>query len=132
LAPQHLKINQAEVTYINHISCEGDAGTACRSSGWLTLFNIDQYGFEDFNCTFRRRVLTATSQPHARLLCQASVGVAPKGNRIIVLNLTFRGAPRGDTIAAAIDFLKEGRQMIVEFFTQITTNEAHVAWERTQ
>lgn len=129
---QRLKINQSEITYINHIPCEGDAGTACQSAKWLSLFNIDDYRFEDFNCTFRRRALRADGSPYARLTCQAAVGSEPKKGRIIVLTLTFRGAPQHDTIDSALEFLGVGRQMIVEFFTQITTKEAHVAWGRKQ
>jgi uncharacterized protein (TIGR04255 family) len=130
LEPQTLKINQAEVTYINHIPCDGAPGMACLPAKWLTLFDMDKHGFEDFNTTFRRRVLTNTGQPHARLLCQVSVATLPPEKRIIQLNLTFRGAPQGDNIDSAIEFLYRGRQMIVEFFTQITTEDAHKAWGR--
>jgi uncharacterized protein (TIGR04255 family) len=125
---QRLKINQSEITYINQILCEG----ATDASRWLSLLNIDAYGFEDFNCTFRRRVHRPDGSPYARLTCQTALGVRPKGERIIVLNLTFRGAPEGDSLEAAIAFLGTGRQMIVEFFTQITTEQAHLAWGRSQ
>jgi uncharacterized protein (TIGR04255 family) len=126
-----LKINQSEITYINHIPCEGDAGTPIPAGKWLSLFNIDAHQFEDFNCTFRRRVLRPDGSPYARLTCQASVGFPRKG-RVIVLTLTFRGAPQKATIDGALEFLGTGRQMIVEFFTQITTKEAHAIWGRNQ
>lgn len=129
---QRLKINQGEITYINHIPCEGAPGTACASSNWLSLFSIDACQFEDFNCTFRRRVLGEDGAPYARLSVQAAVGFVPQRGRVITLNLTFRGAPRGDTVEAAVAFLTVGRQMIVELFTQITTKEAHTAWGRSQ
>jgi uncharacterized protein (TIGR04255 family) len=128
---QPLKINQAEITYINHIPCEGGPGTACAPGSWLSLLDADEHGFEDFNCTFRKRVIGADGSPYARLICQAAIGVAA-GNRVIILNLTVRGAPRGENIQAAVDFLGMGRQMIVEFFTQITTEQAHAVWGRFQ
>lgn len=138
LSEQHLKINQSEITYINHIPLDLDEGVVgCPVERWLTMLDIDKHGFEDFNCTFRRRILTSDGAPYARLNCQAAVGAGKPGSgshkkRVIVLNLTFRGAPQGDTIEAAIEFLKTGHQMIVEFFTQITTQEAHSVWGRTR
>lgn len=128
---QQLKINQAEITYINHIPCEGEPGTICAPNSWLSLLNVDDYGFEDFNCTFRKRVIGPDGSPYARLICQAAIGLAA-GKRVILLNITFRGAPPGQSIQAAVEFLCLGRQMIVEFFTQITTKQAHAAWGRSQ
>jgi uncharacterized protein (TIGR04255 family) len=132
LTPQRLKINQSEITYINHIPYDGGVGTPCPVGKWLTLFNIDALAFEDFNCTFRRRVVRDDGTIYARLSCQVAVAVVPRGQHVIVLNLTFRGAPQGDTIESALEFLGTGHQLIVEFFTQITTEQAHVAWERTR
>lgn len=129
---QRLRINQSEITYINHIVCGGEPGTVLEASKWLSLVNVDQFAFEDFNSTFRRRVLRSDGTPYARLICQAATGYKPKAGRMIVLSLTFRGAPQGDTAEAALDFLGVGHQMIVEFFTQITTESAHRVWGRTR
>lgn len=134
LTRERLKINQSEITYINHIPFDGEVGPA-PVGRWLTALNVDPFKFEDFNCTFRRRVLAADGAPYARLSCQMGVvGIAKSVQRTmgraIVLNLTFRGAPQGDSIEAALAFLGTGHQMIVEFFTEITTKEAHAIWGR--
>jgi hypothetical protein len=46
--------------------------------------------------------------------------------------LTARGAPVDQTTESALEFLKLGREMIVKSFADITTNSAHVFWERVQ
>jgi uncharacterized protein (TIGR04255 family) len=130
-APDGIAINQCEVTYTNHISIDSN-DRQCHAGEWLKFLNIDDFEVDDFNCIFRRTVLTETNEPYARLTCQAGVGVDAKQSRIILLNLTFRGRPRSPNINGAIEFLDSGHHMIVDFFTQITTNQAHAKWERTQ
>jgi hypothetical protein len=50
----------------------------------------------------------------------------------VQLQLTFRGAPTGTDINAAIDFLRYGRGLVVQSFKEITTDMAHQKWGMVQ
>jgi uncharacterized protein (TIGR04255 family) len=129
IEPQSLIINQAEITYINHIRFDNDSDSV---QNWLSFINFDNKSPEAFSCAFRRIILSEDNKPQGRLICEAGSVVGPGGQRMIVLNLSARGAPPGTDIDAAIEFLKRGREMIVALFSEVTTRSAHQKWERVQ
>ena len=130
LAPQDLTINQCEVSYINHIVPSADKPLV--ASNWLRFLNFGSSEPDDFSSSFREVILDADNTPHGRLICEASIGVKSDRQRIIILSLTVRGAPRRNTVESAFDFLSSGRNLIVRKFVELTTDEAHTKWERVK
>lgn len=128
LSQQDLVINQCEVTYINHIvPKESDAFIASR---WLRYVVFDHDEPEDFSVNFREIIYNDDKNPQGRFICESSTARDIDGNRIIVMTLTVRGAPKGTDIKSALNFLSKGRETIVSRFADLTTDEAHEIWER--
>ena len=129
LSPQALAINQCELTYINLIPCAADA--SCQPGQWLKILNFGTSDAEDFTVVFRRVIHDRTGAPLGRLVCEATVALV-SGRRMIQLALAARGAPVHSDIPAALDFLVRGREIVVRTFAEITTDSAHLAWQRFQ
>ena len=131
-------INQAEVTYINHI-ISGDAWRKHSElsnvvSPWSGRFSD---GFlselEDENIVARFRIPDAEGKPIGRLQVELQSAFRKSDQLpIFVLSLTARGKPQGDGIAEAFSFLDIGREWIVRGFTSMTTAEMHRIWRRTR
>lgn len=127
LSPQALIINQCEVTYINHVS-----GSSLKAAEWFNFLDFDDNEPEDFAVAFRERILDTDGNPQGRLICDVKVAYRQDYSKIYVMNLTARGTPSKPDIDSALDFLKAGRELIVTRFTELTTQVAHKAWERTK
>jgi hypothetical protein len=67
-------------------------------------------------------------KPLGRLIYEAGLGLTENNEAVVQLALTFHGAPAGTDINAAIDFLQNGRRLIVQSFKEITTDMAHQKW----
>lgn len=130
LAPQDLTINQCEVSYINHIV--PSAGKPLVASDWFRFLNFGSSEPDDFTSSFREVIVDADNTPQGRLICEASIGVKADRQRILILSLTVRGAPRQSTVESAFDFLSKGRNRIVRKFVELTTDAAHTKWERAK
>jgi len=129
LAPQSLVINQCEAIYINHFQL--DAGSDFKLSDWLRFVKFEKKEPQNFSFAFRETLSDAESgQPRARLTCEVSEGLKQGNQRVVVMSLTVRGAPRAPDRASAINFLKEAREVIVTRFTEFTTDTAHKKWGR--
>jgi uncharacterized protein (TIGR04255 family) len=124
-------INQCEISYINHIPLEAE-GRQTNAGDWLHFIRFNGGEPEDFSIAFRQSIRASDGRPQGRLTSDAVSGIDVKGRKIIVLTLTARGAPVDQTTESALEFLKLGREMIVKSFADITTNSAHVFWERVQ
>jgi uncharacterized protein (TIGR04255 family) len=129
LSPQTLAINQCEVSYINHI--EPDAGPL-NLSAWLRGIAFEGIEIDDVNIGFREVIHGDDRQPIGRISYEVMTGIRPDGKRIVILNLTARGAPSNPDIDSALRFIAKGRELIVTRFAQITTERAHKLWERLQ
>lgn len=127
LSLQALVINQCEVTYLNHIEV---AASPINLSAWFRGVSLAGVPADDVNIRFREVLLSDGQQPVGRLTYEITTGIKPDGKRIIVLNLTARGAPGGADIDSALRFIAMGRQLIVSRFAEITTEDAHKAWGR--
>lgn len=128
LEPQKLQISQCEVSYINHIAV-GPTETL-KLSDWLNFVNFNERHPQSLNLTFRETINDSDGKPSARLICELGEVMKPDGHRAVALSLTVRGAPKSPTTGSAVTFLTEGRASIVRRFTELTTPEAHQAWER--
>ncbi|WP_119388053.1 TIGR04255 family protein [Taklimakanibacter lacteus] len=131
LAPQTLEVNQCETSYINHFSLGTHAGFE-RASDYLNLFDFNDREPADLSCSYWRTIFDKGGKPTGRFYCDIATAVSKDGSRIISATLTVRGTPREPSWLAALTYLAEGREMIVEEFTAITTGKAQNLWERTK
>lgn len=128
LTAQTLLINQCEIAYVNHIASSDDQ--APRASDWLRFVTFGDKEPDDFSLGFREVIHDADGNPQGRLICEASLGIRADRRRVIVLTLTVRGAPKENTIKSALDYLIKARELIVCRFAELTTEEAHLKWDR--
>ena len=128
LAPQKLEINQCEITYINIISLKEIAEPS--PSTWLRNFQFPAGAPDDFQFVFRRTIQNRDEHPTGRLICEAVSGQTSELEPVIRLTITVRGAPASPKIRDAITYLKEGRDLIVLAFAELTTDVAHSHWGR--
>ncbi len=130
--PQTLNITQCEISYINHVYIDAHE----RKLDVSDVFRFAQFTEEkpeDFSANFRRTISDASGAPIGRLHCDIQTGTNNvNGQRVLILTLTARGAPFLPTISSALDFLKVGREMVVNTFTDLTTDLAHNIWGRKQ
>jgi len=131
LSPQDIKCNQAEISYINYIPLDHD-GPRSQFSNWLRFLNFGNPEPDDASVTLRRTLIRSDGAPYGRIICELNTALNPQGARMLVLTLTVRGAPLDQSISAALQFLKGGRDVIVEEFTSITTDSAHELWGRVR
>lgn len=127
LSPQSLKITQCEVVYINHIEL-GNSASAVSAQDWINFVRLDTLQPDDFTMTLRRVISNPEGKPLGRLIYTSVVVFRANNEKILRMTLTFRGAPEGTDITAAINFLKYGRQLVVQSFKEITTDMAHQKW----
>lgn len=129
-----LVVEQTEITYINHIQpIDGiweDHASASRLFPSLAGPELDQAVPEQFSWEGQYRVVGAEGGP-ARL--HVSIQPAFTGHPsavvpIVVLQLTERSAPLGQTDAEVIATLDRGRATIVQSFVQLTSEEARRSW----
>lgn len=130
LQPQRLNITQCEVSYINNIPLNEEK---CSSSNdWLRFLIFESLQPDEFTFKFRRAITDSTGSRRGRLYCDAAVAYDSNEQKLIVLTLTARGIPKDPNIDAALEFLVQGRQMVVNLFAEVTTESAHRAWERVR
>lgn len=128
IQPQKLLINQCEVSYINHIKLGSDEHK--HLSDWFNFLSFTLKPSDDFNANFREVIRDADDKPLGRLLIDAALGFLPSGEEIIALSLSVRGAPTNTDIKTAVDFLKNGRELIGIKFAELTSEKAHLEWGR--
>ncbi len=131
LAGKPAAINQCEISYINHIPLEAKAHKT-NAMDWLRFIQFHGGEPEEFSMVFGKTIQASDGRPQGRLTTEAILVIDDKGQKIIVLNLTARGAPVHQTSNSALEFLKLGREIIVNSFADITTDSAHAFWERVQ
>ena len=133
----HVEPNQCEVTYVNNIPSGQDeelasaVGRVIRfwtdppSSGALTPI-------EDMRFLFRSPLYGADGRFVGRLTVATEPAGRQDGIWIIRLTLTSRGLPLQDTDEGVFQFFDLGRDRIVRAFTELTTEEMHNRWERSE
>lgn len=128
LSPQSLIINQCEVSYINNIVAK--KGEEFKYSDWLRFMTFGNKEPDDFSISFREVMIGKDGKPYGRLICDSAVGFKADGQKLVQLNLTVRGAPHETSIKSALDFITNGRELIVSRFAELTTDDAHKKWGR--
>lgn len=123
------KIQQCEVSYINHIAASdtwhehADIGKIFKGISQLkTVSPLEQVTVQ------AQFVLHHESGPYGRLHVKIAPAFGPNGRSLYVFELTARGAPFGEGTAGALAFLDRGREAIDRTFVDLTTEEMHREW----
>lgn len=124
----NLKINQCEISYVNHIYEKEKKEIT--SGEWLSFLDFHDAEPDDFTITFRRVLKAEDGRPLARLICDCVTTIDHAGQIFISLTLTVRGMPAAPNIDGAIGFLRFGREKIVNAFAELSTKHAQQIWER--
>lgn len=132
----NIHANQWEVTYVNHIPANGIFSVHGEIEKLITIFSMDYS--DNFLGTseatqFSGRYLIRSDDGEfiGRLHITAQpVFSAENDNPLIILTLTARGKPIEESFEGILLSLDLGRQYVVRGFASITTEEAHVVWER--
>jgi uncharacterized protein (TIGR04255 family) len=127
IQPQSLLINQCEITYINHIHIDGDS---IALDDWFKGSMLHGLALEEINLRFSEVIRNEIGARIGRLIYEVTTGFLANGQRIIVFNLTARGAPDQPSVEEALRFVKLGRELIVTKFADLTTASAHTLWGR--
>lgn len=125
-----LSINQCEVSYINILQAMGDGGfdSAFESLHWRVG---NGSAVDALAANWSEVLRRADNKPYARLLHELQTVMDLRTTQhALRFALTFRGRPQSGTIAAAMDFLFDGRRRIVGRFDGMTTRAAHEHWGR--
>lgn len=128
--------DQAEVTYVNHISPNEVWQNHGQVSEVVTVWTehySDNFlsGPEDVLFRARFKIQDADKKPLGRLHVVLQPAFSRTDQRpIFVLTLTARGEPLGSGIDASMKFLDLGREWIVRGFTSITSPRVHHIWGR--
>ncbi|WP_083001957.1 TIGR04255 family protein [Halomonas sp. GT] len=120
-----LDINQAEVSYINFIQAEDYS----KINSWIKTLDFSGINVESMNINFTEVVNDINKKPVARLFHELQPVVTKNGKvKAVRLILTYRGQPAGNSVAYAMNFIRQGREKIVNRFSEMTTKEAHKVW----
>lgn len=125
----HMKVNQAEVSYINLLK---DI-TPSDVSQYLRFISSGAVPLEGLSVFFTEVVSDETGNPVGRLTHELQ-SVVDQNSRAPAyrLSLTYRGNPKSADIGDALELIEFGRQRIVRRFAEITTEYAHQIWGRTR
>jgi uncharacterized protein (TIGR04255 family) len=134
-----LSPNQCEVTYINSITVGDEVAEPYAQLDKITPLWSDKarkIGGLDVERTVLQAVfvLNLNERPYGRLYVtftpalRTDDGVA---RPVIQLEMTARGRPEGETLDAAFRLLDQERYAIVRTFSDITKEEMHKMWGRT-
>ncbi|WP_113154838.1 TIGR04255 family protein [Nitratireductor sp. OM-1] len=125
-----LQVNQCEITYINRIYGASPKELP-NAHEWLSFLRFDDKKIEGYGGGFTE-VLRDESGAHARLFTSVNSAADNRGHPMIVVDLTVRGLPKGEGLDQTLEFMDQGRNIIVESFTKITTSYAHKRWGRVK
>lgn len=125
------RINQCEVTYINHILTNDEWSSLSEVEKVVTIWNKPGWPtapLDDCRISSRFVIPDSAGSPIGRLTFELQPALQQQDRRpMYVLRLTARGL-LGDGLA----FLDIGREWIVRAFEGLTTPSMHRAWKRRE
>lgn len=123
-----IKINQCEISYLNHIQFPPEASKAPQD--WINFLQLPTDSKIDFKCDYRKEISNTKGEPIGRLVVSVGSATNAEGDEILAYNLSVKGPPAIPSIESALEFLIGGRHLIVTTFTETTSKKAHKAWKR--
>jgi len=119
-----LKINQAEITYVNLIEVEEFA----QADKWIRLPESRNVDVESVNYKVVE-ILSSAGGPYGRFFNEIqSVLTKERKKKALRWSLTFRGKPGGKFISDCQQFFDDGHSRIVSRFDEFSTKHAHEMW----
>lgn len=123
-------VNQCEVTYVNHIELEGTDGRQLDirsvspllsqnpAGGFLPSPGVVQWS-SVYEMTGQAGRLHVSFKPALR---------RSDGKRLVILELTARGAPTGRNLASILEWFDLGHEWVVRGFKELTSENLHKEW----
>jgi uncharacterized protein (TIGR04255 family) len=128
-----LEITQAEANYVNAIILpQGELGRlehALRLWQPTPLPNVGIAAEAHVSMVFP---ISQGVRGPSRLYVAVDPSRTPDGDDSLLLTLTVRGAPAGDDIAAAMEFIDRAHEHVVRSFAELTPLSMHATWGRTR
>ena len=126
-----------EVTYVNHIMAGQGWSDFGELHKILSVLSPERTAFlpfpDEVHFTTKVAIRDSTGQFIGRLTVSAKPAFRRKDKeRLIALTLTARGSPVGLGVDGVLAFFDIGHEWIVQGFADVTTEEMHRFWERTQ
>jgi uncharacterized protein (TIGR04255 family) len=131
-----IRPNQCEVTYINTIVfADGrnpHEGLASITPLWTGTVSEPYLPGPETTTLQTKYVLRKDEVPYGRVYITFTPAyLTTDYSPAIQLEVTARGKPREESVAAALDLLDEERDVVVRAFTAVTTSSMHKQWGRT-
>lgn len=120
-----------EVTYINPIEVPAGGGLPDMSTVLRRLRPTPLHGLDTPEDTTLndRYVLRKEGKPYGRFYVTATPGYRMADNtQLFVVTLLARGMAQSQNTSGVIEFLDEGRDLIVNSFKELTTDAMHEEW----
>jgi uncharacterized protein (TIGR04255 family) len=129
--------DQAELTYVNHLNAAREESARAPVGDFMRCWSGEPSGFEPGSpeeAALRLQyVISLGSGARSRLYVELdSAYTGSERVPIYVFKLVSRGAPTQPTIASSLEFLDESHALIVNSFTQLTSDSAHTSWGRSR
>jgi uncharacterized protein (TIGR04255 family) len=122
-----ISVNQAEISYINIIP----VSSFSEVGRWIEAIDFHMIDIEGVNLNFAEVVKDTEDKPYARLQYELGSAYTFDGKKLVLrLSLTFRGRPASSSAEQVLEFLRQGRNLIVGRFAELTTTDAHKEWGR--
>jgi uncharacterized protein (TIGR04255 family) len=122
---------QWEIVYVNRFGLVAADGSQCGLSSYFPWLKGLEGWTEDGAIQYRHRLLNEADEPVARLNTSLRYGTNPDGTREAVLELLVRGAPPANaSMHDCVPALTAGRNIIVNRFADMTSQNAHRVWEK--
>jgi uncharacterized protein (TIGR04255 family) len=130
-----LRPNQCEVTYINTISLPDGANPQQHLNRITPLWTgqtSEAFLPESENAVIQTRyVLKRRDTSYGRVYVSCVPALrATDYSPVVQLEISAKGRPSAETVAAAFELLDEERDVVVQTFAAVTTTEMHKLWER--
>jgi uncharacterized protein (TIGR04255 family) len=131
-----IRPNQCEVTYINTITSTRGQNPhehlARITPLWAGNLSEPVLPAPETTTIQTKYVLRKDEVPYGRVYVTFTPSYRVTDySPVVQLEVTARGRPSGETVAAAFVLLDEERDVVVRTFTAVTTSEMHAEWGRT-
>jgi uncharacterized protein (TIGR04255 family) len=121
--------DQIEITYINAIELPddriGELDRFVKSYQPVATHHLGSPEQAQMSLVYP---VPALGRAPVRLYVALNPAKGPRGEAAIFMTLTLRGAPSGDSIESALEFLDGGHQHIVRSFAELTSETMHAEW----
>jgi len=127
-----VSVTQVEVTYINAIdAASGEMGDLSRVlRHWQAP--PPQLGQPEQARSAIVFGVPGLGRPPVRMYVAVDPAQRPGGAPALFLTLTIRGAPTGEGLVEALDFMDQAHEHVVRSFAELTPESMHDQWERLQ